>query len=179
MEFVGILLFGVATNLDNLCVGIAHGISGKKITVPNNLLIAFMSGFVTYACCFSSSHLSFLGRWANAIEGILLILVGIFSMQSASPEENCSEGGEEMLGFKRAALLGAALAVNCLAAAIGAGLTGLDPLLTALCVFGMSFLTVGGGYLLGKKTGRVVKGKLLDRAAGAVMILLGVLEFFN
>ncbi|MFQ7108157.1 MAG: hypothetical protein ACLRQ4_23695, partial [Neglectibacter timonensis] len=74
--------------------------------------------------------------------------------------------------------LGVALALNCLAAAFGVGMSGISPLLVGLFVGGFSFLSVGIGNVLGLKTGKKLNGGLLSLLSAIAMMGLGILQIF-
>lgn len=70
------------------------------------------------------------------------------------------------------------LAVNRLPVALGAGLTGIAALPTALCVVAFSFLSVGAGNYLGLHTNLRLREDRLNRLSGLGMAALGILEMF-
>lgn len=53
------------------------------------------------------------------------------------------------ISTKEAMVLGLTLSFNCIATGVGAGLTGMDPLLSGISVFIFSMITISVGYLIG------------------------------
>lgn len=152
MDILSVLLIGVATNLDNLLIGAALGLRRRHISWLNNLLIALCSGAAALVCCSLSSLLAGLGRLPAIFGGSLLILLGVLSLlpaKGAPAEEKIMQAGAPAkLSPGESLMLGVALALNCLAAAFGVGMSGLSPLLVGLFVGGFSFLSVGIGNVL-------------------------------
>lgn len=183
MDILSVLLIGVATNLDNLLIGAALGLRRRHISWLNNLLIALCSGAAALVCCSLSSLLARLGRLPAILGGSLLILLGVLSLLPA--KENPAEervmrtGAPAKLSPSESLALGVALALNCLAAAFGIGMSGISPLLVGLFVGGFSFLSVGIGNVLGLKTGKKLNGGLLSLLSAIAMMGLGILQIFS
>ncbi|MBC8538734.1 hypothetical protein H8693_07275 [Christensenellaceae bacterium NSJ-63] len=183
MDILSVLLIGVATNLDNLLIGAALGLRRRHISWMNNLLIALCSGAAALVCCSLSSLLAGLGRLPAIFGGSLLILLGVLSLlpaKGAPAEEKIMQAGAPAkLSPGESLMLGVALALNCLAAAFGVGMSGLSPLLVGLFVGGFSFLSVGIGNVLGLTTGKKLNGRLLSLLSAIAMMGLGLLQIFT
>jgi putative sporulation protein YtaF len=83
-----------------------------------------------------------------------------------------NESGE--IDIKEAFLLGTALAMDALAAGLGAAMTGYSPLVTPVFVAGIQFILVKLGIMIGKK---ISVFKLKEEASwvpGGIIILLGL-----
>lgn len=99
------------------------------------------------------------------------IIVQILKKPS-SADMDCS--GE--INLREAFFLGLALAVDALGAGIGAAMTGLNILFTALSVGMLKFILVNSGIYLGE----VVKGKYVEGISsllpGIILITIGIIE---
>lgn len=171
LHVFSICILGIATNLDNLCIGMAYGCQGRRIGMRVNATIALVSGLVSLALCWASSFVAESMRGvANCIGALLLIGIGLWTFvprkqQDDAPVENAS-----------AWVLGLALAINCIPAALGAGLTGLSSGWLGLAVAGFSFVTVGLGNRLGCSVREKMPGRLLDVISALCMVGIGLFE---
>lgn len=80
--------------------------------------------------------------------------------------------------LKEAALLGAALSLNNIAGGIGGGMAGLKPELTALLAMMISFIFFEMGVTFGKSYFTKYLGDRASQLAGAILIMIGIYEFF-
>jgi putative sporulation protein YtaF len=80
--------------------------------------------------------------------------------------------------LKEAAFLGAALSLNNIAGGIGGGMSGLNPEITALFAMMISFIFFEIGVKFGKSFFAKYLGDRASQLAGAILILIGVYEFF-
>jgi len=83
------------------------------------------------------------------------------------------------ISTKEAMALGFTLSFNCIATGVGAGLTGLAPLPSALAVFLFSMMTISAGYLIGWKTTSNRFEHLSQVISGVLLILIGIYELLN
>lgn len=70
------------------------------------------------------------------------------------------------------------LTLNNLGSGIGAGISNLNVLITALLVFVLSIVGVSGGYFLGKRFTTKTSGFWAGIISGVLMIITGVYEYF-
>lgn len=179
MHIGTILLLGLATNLDNLCVGFSYGLAGKRITWPQNLLVSMISGLFAFFACIAAYVLSQVYKNIALIVGAaLLIGIGLYTVIASLRKGN---GDEEQkaaraAGFLDVLLLGVVLGLNCLAASFGAGLSGVEPLWVAVSVFCFSTLSIALGNLYGARLKWLAGCRFLDIASGLMLILVGVWE---
>ena len=80
MHLLSTLLLGISTNLDNLLIGVSFGFLKKRIAMKANLVIGLFSAAATCFFCYFSSMFSRFGRIPNIIGGIIIILIGAFSL---------------------------------------------------------------------------------------------------
>ncbi len=83
------------------------------------------------------------------------------------------------IGIKESLLLGLALTLSNIAGGVGAGMMGLDPVVTTIGVFIFSIITI----LVGMKVGRYwlarLFGNLTGPVAGVLLILISIYEFVS
>lgn len=183
-------MLGVATNLDNLIIGLTIGWQGKRIPFLHNLCIALGSALAAYACCELASLFAGLGRAANALGGGLLIVLGIWPLipkrkakaeeldPAKAPRNAPGAPTGERIGWRETLLLSCALAANCLAASFGAGMTGLSSVSVAATIGAFSFACVALGNFLGRRRGARVNDRRVNAIASIVLILVGAMQIF-
>ena len=183
MHILSVLLLGVATNLDNLIIGMSLGFRGKHIGPARNIVIALFSGIAAFICCYAASFCISLGRVPNVMGGILLILLGAGPLMIRHPKQSEEEagcpavpGGPHPLAWRETLTVALALAANCLAAAFAAGMTGLGAAGVALVTGGFSLVCVGVGNFIGRRGSHILPGRWLERAACLLLILIGIWE---
>lgn len=194
----------MATNLDNLLIGVLIGLRGKHISAASNACIALGSAMVSLLFCFLASFCTEFGRWPNYIGGMLLILLGlwpfikktmqIFAAEYPDESDGKAQSGEAVpeadsgenqpsntaqtagMGLQESLVLAAALSINCTVASFAAGMTGINPFLAAVMIGAFSFLAVGVGSHLGSSAGRRMTGVPLEAISSVMMILIGIAE---
>ena len=174
MHSVSIFILALATNLDNLCIGMAYGCQGRLIGTRINACIALISGLVSFVLCWASSLFAVeIQKTANLLGALLLIAMGMYTLFSKHDAQQITS-----IGRTSAMALGLTLAVNCIPAALGAGLTGLPPLWLGASIATFSFLTVGLGNLAGCRVREKMTTRLLDSVSAACMIGIVIFEIF-
>lgn len=175
------ILLGIATNLDNLAIGLGIGLEGKKLPFLSNLVIAASSALASYFGCALAAFCAEIGPWIKYFGGGLLVLLGLWPLfhkktpQKEKKKLQKSEGSAR-LGMGRALVLAVALALNCIPASFGAGMAGAYPGQMAAAIGAGSFLAVGIGSWVGRYTSARISGDWLDKIAAILMVLLGVFE---
>lgn len=202
------VLLALSANVDNLAVGVAYGVKKLKITFWSNLLIAVVSGTGTIvSMSFGAVVGKFLpSNVANIVSSGVLIIIGIVGIwgalrtQNSVQEKNGSqEASKEELSYstyvkdpsrvdvdnsrrielKEAWVLAFALTINNLASGVGAGMSGLNIPLTAIFAYAFSLLAITWGYWAGDTMTLRLSGNWLEAFSGAIMIILGIYEYFN
>lgn len=194
-----IIGLAIASNIDNLAVGMSYGVRSVRIGFTANLIIT--------AICFAFSEIGIIsGEWIGRIlpgnlpdfvAAGLLLLIGVrvlFLAMSAANEEAVSAGDDHPLAnwFSRAlavkgdqvgpfeaVILGVALSANALANSVSAGLLNMSPAVVASAISIGSFLTIAGGVALGRhaariKVGRMDIGRLGTLASGIILVVLAI-----
>jgi putative sporulation protein YtaF len=197
-------MLGIAANLDNLGLGLAYGIRRIKIPFGSNLVIAILSGIATILSGFVGHLLlqvlpSFVG---NVLGGGIVSIVGVWTLVSYYRDKNkgmvLPSPSKELVGqklqsifdnpykadtdysghisIKEALLLGAALAINCLATGLGAGMTGLNVICLTISTMFFSLLTIATGVYTGEKYLNLHLGDKATLVAGILLMLIGIFE---
>lgn len=200
MHGLTILFIGIAANLDNLGIGVSYSLKSTRIPFLSNILIAIVSMIAAYLSIAAGtviSHYISLGI-ANLSGGLILVVIGIKGIIECLKEEN--EGlkvvvpsnsnltkiirepdsldlnNDKVISWKESALLGSALAINCLAIGLGAGITGVSPFFSTISIGIFSVLSISTGTLIGSKLCGTRVGKYSNIAAGIMLILIGIYE---
>jgi putative sporulation protein YtaF len=198
MHFLSILLIGLAANLDNLGISVSYGLRSTKIPFISNLTIAVVSMIFAYLSIIAGKFISIfisIGI-ANFVGGLIIIGIGVkcvvdsFSVKSASSEVKIDSNyahvishpvsadvnQDKVISVKESIFLGFALAINCLVMGLGAGITGVSPILTTLSIGLFSLLSIWCGINLGNKICGKNIGKYSNLVAGILLILIGIYE---
>ena len=206
MHWLTILLIGVAANLDNLGISVSYGLKSTRIPFISNLVIAVISMLCAYLSITAGAWIShFITlKIANIIGGCLIIFLGgkciweslypkTATLPSAKPDfepihvdSNYSRviahpdladiNEDKVITIKEAILLGLALAMNCLAMGLGAGFTGISPLLATISIGAFSMLSITFGIMLGSKiTGNRI-ANYSNIISGLLLIMIGIYE---
>lgn len=179
-NYTGILLLVIAVSIDGFGVGISYGIQKIKVPLLAVLMIVFCSGLTVFMAMILGDMIkSFLSPvFSEKLGGVLLILLGIFTLQniirSNKKKEATVENATKLQDMKKvlrfpvqadldrsgnisiseAAILGIALALDAFGAGIAASLLDYSAVITAILVAIMSgaFLIFGLrlGLLLAK-----------------------------
>ena len=188
IHLLSALLFGVSSNVDNLVVGMSYGIKKTPIRWADNLTVALITlvGTVLSMILGKSVRL-FLPRWlAGVLGSVIIILIGAVGLvkfliklrRSDEADEEERELALQTLTRTEALILGLALALNNVGLGIGASITGLPVLPTALCSFLFSLVFLYAGNLIGRSKIAELVGEFAEPLAGLLMIGMGVYEIF-
>ena len=194
-----LLLIGIATNLDNLGVGLVYGLRRIKVPPSSNLAIALTALLFGYTSALAGTTLRHLlaGSLANLLGALLLIGMGAWIMlaqeagepapgneQAPSNQpsvlailrrpEQADQDDSRVISLREALYLGVAVSLNCLANGLSAGLWRLGALPTALTMACFSYATIWLGTWLGARYGAAWLGKKAAVLAGCLLLLLGV-----
>jgi putative sporulation protein YtaF len=202
MHLLSIVLFVISSNLDNFVIAVAYGVKKLKIDFLSNLIFAFISCVGTFAAMTLGKVLCYFvsSRATSIIGSLILLLVGLWSIidSFSKKEKDKAEGSIEAfsynyllenpdevdkdssgsIDYKESVLLGFALAVNNIGIGFGAGVTGLNILLTSILTFLVSFFAIILGYMLGQKCLSGFMGKWGGLISGLIIIFIGIYEFF-
>ena len=201
MHILSVLSLSIASNLDNFAIGLVYGTRKIRIPFMSNLIIALFSGLGTILSCFVGDVLRemFGGMMCNIVGGLLVIGIGLWTIFISMKGEAQRPVEESHLSIKtiidepqiadvdhsghistkESLLVGVALAVNCLATGLGAGMTGLGVVVTTIAVTALSLLCVSLGVWSGRKYAINVPGCLIPVLAGGLLMVVGMFEMFK
>ncbi|MPQ44104.1 sporulation membrane protein YtaF [Clostridium tarantellae] len=190
MKIISILLFAIASNLDNFAVAVSYGMKKIKIEIVSNLIISFISALGTFLSMYLGMIiLKFINnKITNILGATILILIGIYFIADyfykrdketlVKYPEKADKDNSKVIDTKEAILLGIGLNINNLGTGIGACITGLNIYLTTFIVFISSFVFIVLGYILGNKLLSNLFGKISTLISGILIIILGLYELF-
>ncbi len=203
MNWYFIIGLAVASNIDNLAVGMSYGMRGVRIGFFANLVIA--------AICFAFSEVGIIfGEWIGQvlpgdlpdIAGAgLLFLIGVrvlfLALPATAVHANRTDDGHpianwfaralavkgDRVGLFEALVLGVALSANALANAVSAGLLNMSPTVVASAASVGSFLTIVIGVALGRhaaqiRVGRLDIGRFGTLASGVILVGLALRQIW-
>lgn len=176
MHWLSIIIIGMASNLDNLGMGVSFGARSTRIKPFSNLIIAVLSMLATYISITSGEYVSeyFSEANGNAIGGCLILFMGIWSIRavykkptstetaqsaidsiesSTLATSNSTSGYQQVLEWQESIWLGVALAINCIA-------------------------TVAVGLKIGNRISKTWLGKHSDLIGGLLLAGIGLYEMF-
>jgi putative sporulation protein YtaF len=200
LHWLSILGIGITANLDNLGIGVSFGARSIRVPFISNVIISVLSMIAAYLSITLGNIVSNLipSNLANSTGGIMIILIGIWSIKSdlksrvASNKDNKSnpiysllndprkadKDGNNLLSWKESFMLGIALAINCMAGGFGAGVTGLSPSATTISIGMFSLLSVAVGVQAGQQITKTWFGKWSNLMGGILLVGIGFYEIF-
>jgi putative Mn2+ efflux pump MntP len=186
MHWISIILIGLASNIDNLGIGVSYGTRSIRISIQSNLFIAILGMTAAYLSITMGQLLSgyMSQQHADLIGGIVIMALGIWSIRPKSvttgvtsplpaPSNHC-----KVISWKESISLGLALSLNCIATGFGAGVSGVSPIMTAISVGVFSLITVAIGGRIGHKIARTWLGRYSNVIGGLMLIAIGLYEIF-
>jgi putative sporulation protein YtaF len=201
VEWLTIILIGIAANLDNLGVGVAYGVQSTKIPVKSNFIIAAIGAVITYFSVTLGSQIGNyidpdlahigggailfgLGAWTiwNDWQRILTSnqkqksAEGYYLQQILDNPERADTDNNKVISSKESLLLGIALSLNCFGVGIGGGITGVSPLWSSIIVGSMSFCTMMIGIRMGVKLSYSWFNRFASSIAGTLLLSMGLFE---
>ena len=196
-----VLAIGLASNLDNLTVGVAYGIRRITLRWQPNLVVA---GLAFVFSCIGAAAGTQVGhylspRTAGVLGAVALIGIGAWVLPLrkvhagvTAPASGTRPSRMRLLlrilrdpaladqdhshdiSVAESVLLGIALSLNCLTNGVPAGLWHLGVWRVAACNAALSFGTLWLGVWFGKRHGAHWLGRKADMIAGVLLILLGI-----
>lgn len=176
MEWILACLLGFTVNLDNFMIGLSLGMRRQRISLQANLVMALLTGAVTFISMrFAQLLSSEMAVWANVVGASLLILFGVFCMFHNAEE---GEQGYGVECWSEIVILGALMALNCIPPAFSAGAMGMNSAVVTLSAFVSAVLCMGISSRLGARLRSVRRFVHMDQAAAALLILIGLAEMW-
>lgn len=200
MKMLTTLLLVVSVNLDSMGVGFAYGTRKIHLPLSSNLIIALIACGSTVGMMMIGKYLK-TGRTTTTLASYLgcgiIITIGIWSIliDLRKPTEGHGKRGDMFsrllqqsfradanffgnIEAGEAVILGVVLALNNLACGFGAGLIGMNPLVTAVLVFVMSMFLFSVGIRLGGRLTSRWSGDRTGLLAGLILVMIGFCQLF-
>jgi putative Mn2+ efflux pump MntP len=182
MQIIYLFIIAILNSIDNIGVGVAYSIAGIKVKFYKNLLIAFIAFIISYISALSGQLISyFLSDTQSAfISMLLLVLMGIrIIYTSFSKKSDGDLNSEKEISFKEALSVGIALAIDDVSSSISSALIGYGAFMTSFPYFIISLAIFFSGNYTAKFFKKFNLGNKLTIVAGILMILIGLIEFFE
>jgi putative Mn2+ efflux pump MntP len=182
MELLYLITIAFLNSIDNIGVGVIYSMAGIKVKLFKNILLALLAFAVSYIASLSGQLLShFLSdEICSIISMLILVLMGAKMIHSCFfKKKNIEVRKIKELSYKEALTVGAALAFDDIGSSVSSALIGYSPFMISLPFFIISLaIFFSGNYLL-KYTTKFKLGDKPTIAAGGLMILLGISQFFG
>ena len=179
MSFLLALLFTLSSNLDNFVMGLTYGVKNEDIPLSSNIIISFITTFVTYLSMLFGQLITHLvpHKFSNELGSVIFILMGAWFIGSdLLKKQQIAQEKHRDLSIKGAIILGFLLSINN----IGVGILGSITQLNIMFVVTLTFITGVGLTYAGNNLGDHVIGKVIgkynDIISGTLLIGLGVLS---
>jgi putative Mn2+ efflux pump MntP len=168
------LLIAAVSNLDNLAAGVAFGMRDTRIAVGPNLLIAAVTMAATAGAMTSGHALARVlsPSLAAALGAAIICTIGVWTVLASLHDVRVS-ARDKVITCREALTLGVALALNNVAAGVGAGVAGISPLATTALAGALSLICVGAGSRVGMSLCLLVGGRWASRISGLLLLGLG------
>ena len=194
MELIfSVLLFSISSNLDNIVIGFAYALKKIKIGIIPNIIIAIVTSTGTFLSMSAGNYLknflsdkvaNILGTWSLMLLGIYFVIQSIVKLTNNiddmieyAQKSDLDSSGD--INIKEALLVGFGLTFNNIGTGIVASITGVNICLTVIATFILSMFAI----ICGASVGNHILGKFLGKYAplisGILLIILGIVKFFN
>lgn len=198
MHLISSLLFAISANIDSFIVGMSYGIKKSNIDLLKSTVISLVTLTGTVIAILMGTQISqFLpASSTQAIGCALLIGLGLYyiiksffsyireKIKKAEVKSNeCGSGTQNnvpakasLLTIKEGLFLGLALSINNFGMGIGASITGLKLLPTAVMSLVVSVIFLYAGNLIGKTKVPHISDQSADFISGLILAALGIYE---
>jgi putative Mn2+ efflux pump MntP len=178
------IALGIGANTDNLAVGFAYGLRGKRIGMASNLLIAVLTTAATLLALGAGFGLRHLIPPAapDLLGGVILVGLGLRNIWlrrrkgREQPDPNPPIKVGSRIGIGETLTLAAALSVNNLGLGFAGGMGGLHYGAVGVSVGGFSILSLWLGQFFSKASVHLpapLRGLALD--GDVLIVVVGVL----
>ncbi len=198
MHLISSLLFALSANIDSFIVGMSYGIKKSDISLLKSIIISLVTLIGTIAAILLGTEISrFLPASSTSAVGCTLLiglglyyilkalfgfLVKKFRKTEVTSSEHTSEPSEKeaaqttLLTMKEGLFLGLALSINNFGMGIGASITGLKLVPTAVISLIVSVIFLYAGNFIGKTKMPRISDQMADVISGLILVGLGVYE---
>ncbi|HAX50837.1 manganese efflux pump [Muricomes intestini] len=200
MHLISSLLFAISANIDSFIVGLSYGIKKSNISLLKSTIISLVTLIGTVTAILLGAEISrFLpASSSQAIGCALLIGLGLYyiikslytylsmkfkkvevkASEFTSDSKDNSQAEDSLLTIKEGLFLGLTLSINNIGMGIGASITGLKLLPTALLSLIISVTFLYAGNVIGKTKVPPISDRTADVLSGLILVGLGIYELF-
>lgn len=182
MHIIYLFFIAVLNSIDNMGIGIAYSISGKKVPIFKNILISLMAFAVSFISSLSGGAIShFLNENTCTILSMsILILMGLRMIyHSFDKKDNNDLKKYNIITNTEAITVGILLALDDIGSSVSSGLLGYGPIMVSLPYFIISFIIFFLANYGTKFTAKLNIGRKATIISGIMMILMGILQLFD
>ena len=198
MHLISSLLFAIYANIDSFIVGMSYGIKKSNIDLLKSTVISLVTLTGTVIAILMGTEISrFLpASSTQAIGCALLIGLGLYYIIKSfcgyiqkkikkaevktnelnSKAESETQAKVSLLTMKEGLFLGLALSINNFGMGIGASITGLRLIPTAIMSLIVSVVFLYAGNLIGKTKVPHISDQAADIISGLILVALGIYE---
>ena len=206
MVWLSVILMAVAVSFDAFAIGVSYGMNKISVSACARFILSLVSGCTMLIAMLLGSVFGrqLSARSANSLGGLILIFIGIYTIwRNYRPSQTprvlinlriplfgliiqvfqeplkADYDQSQHISFNEALVLGAALALDALAAGFGAAVLGLPLLPTAAAAFLASYLFISHGLWAGSRiTSKPNQSRQLRWFPGTLIFLIGLQKIF-
>ncbi len=182
-----VLLLSIGANVDNLGVGSAYALAGKRIGLPANLVIGAASAALAFAASLCSKLISsrvsedasrYVGGGILIVLGLWALADGLRTLAPPNPARERRVDPRRMRHVPHAevVVLSFALAINAAAAGLAIGLARYPVVLGALCIGVFSVLAIAIGQRGATHVAWRIPPLVSHAVGGVLLVVIGVAE---
>lgn len=200
MVLISSLLFALSANIDSFIVGMSYGIKKSNISLIRSTVISLVTLAGTIISILMGTQISHClpSSCTQLIGCILLIGLGLFyifkpflsyilgkfkkrelkATETATDPLKREPSKAALLTMREGLFLGLALSINNFGMGIGASITGLKLVPTAVLSLIVSVIFLYGGNVIGKTKMPHISDRTADVISGLILVGLGIYEIF-
>jgi putative Mn2+ efflux pump MntP len=184
LEFYHVIyLFVIAflNSIDNIGIGVAYSIAGKRVPLLKNILISTMAFAVSYISSLSGSVIAgFLNEEICTILSIcILVFMGLTMIYQSFAKKDEDLEKFNIITNKEAITVGTLLALDDVGTSVSSGLVGYGAFMVSMPFFVISFIIFFLANFGTRFTSRLNIGKKATIVSGVLMIIMGLLRLFE
>lgn len=176
---ISILLFSLASNIDNLIIFTSINVNNNKLKFYHFVIISLVSSIITCLTMKYAHYITLLIsiQITNLIGASLLIILGLILISSYLIKRPSSKNFlANTITPKFIFALSFGLSINNIPTAISASLTGLPILTSSITIFINSMLFLYLGIYLKTKAFQNILSKYANLITGIMLIILGIFQ---